>query len=122
MVAICWIKVRKDTDLNLSVLENRAAFDIQLRVFVTQSIQLLDSQLSPELVKDDDIMIVWVEANPVIIVRAYEGPTSGQYLVHYCRLTCIGRSVYPSVFALLRWIEWIVIGTCRYLFQLLFFL
>lgn len=122
MIAVRRFEVREHTNLNLPVLEDASPFDIQLCIFVTQSIQLLDGQLSPIFVKDDDIMIVWIEANPVIVVRPNESSACVHDLGNDCRLTCVSRSANPSVFTLYRRIEWIVVGPSWDLLQLLFFL
>lgn len=82
MVTICWIEVRENTNLNLSTLSDGSSLCIQHCMFVTESVEFLDSQLSFELIEDDDIMIVWIETSPIIIVRTYESPCCVHHLVH----------------------------------------
>lgn len=122
MIAVSRFKVAEDTHLNLPVLEDASSFHIQFSVFVTQGVQLLDSQLSSILIEDYDIMVVWIEANPVIVVRPNESSACVHDLGNDCGLTCVSRSANPSVFAFDRRIKWIVVGPSWDLLQLLFFL
>lgn len=122
VVATCRIEIGEHANLNLPTLVDRTTLGIQLGVLVTESVQLLDAQLPFEFIEDDDVMVLRVEAHPVIVVRTYESPTSGHDLVDYRRLTCVCGPTNPPVFALDLRVKWVVIGTCRYLFNLLFFL
>lgn len=71
MVAISRVEVAEHTNLNLPVLVNASTLCVQPCVLVTESVQLLDSQLALVLVKDYHIMVVRIEPSPIIVVRAH---------------------------------------------------
>lgn len=121
LIAVSWIKVREHTDLDLSVLVNASSLGIQPGVLVTKSVKLLNGKLTLELIKDYHVVIVWIEASPVIVVRTHVSPTRSHDLSNYGRFASVCLTIDPSMFALLSWIKWIVVGPCRDLLNLLLF-
>lgn len=121
VIAVSRIEVGEHTNLNFPVLGDASSFGVQPGVLVTKSIQLLNSQLTLVLIKDYHIVIVWIETSPIVIVRPHVSPTRTHNFVNYGRLPCVSLPIDPSMFALLRWVKRIIVSTCRYLLNLLFF-
>lgn len=97
MITTSNIKIAEHHDHHFSCFDDWTTFDIKSSVLITETIQLLNSQLPFKFIKDYHIMVVWVETNPVTIVRPLVSPTGLHYLSKNSALACIRLTMYPIV-------------------------
>lgn len=83
MVSLCCLRVAtrdgevgEDYHHDFPLLPVGTTLNVELSVLVTESTQLLDSQLPLELIEDDDIIGFSREANPIIVIGSHEDPES----------------------------------------------
>lgn len=76
MIALGRVEIAEYNHLDVPLLRDTTTLSIEDSISITKRIKLLNSELSIELVEDYDVVVVWVEACPVVIVGSLVCSTS----------------------------------------------
>lgn len=91
------IIVCEHNHLDLSSFYYGSSLGVKSCEFITESIEFLNCKLAFKLIKDNNVMPVRIEANPISIIRSLVCSTSTHYFSKNSALASVGNSINPIV-------------------------